>query len=180
MKIISGAQTGADRGALDWAIKRNVVHGGYCPAGRRSEDGPIPIEYKLVELKSKNYAVRTEKNVVESDATVVFKNPAIKSPGSDLTVKLCSKYDKPCCVLKTIDPIDDQEQLLEWLLEVKPAILNVAGHRESRMPGIGDYVYRIFEVVNSLLQLRLQYLGHLANLRYWPQSESSPANLTVY
>jgi hypothetical protein len=37
-KIVSGAQTGADRAALDWAIFRDIPHGGWCPKGRKAED----------------------------------------------------------------------------------------------------------------------------------------------
>jgi hypothetical protein len=40
-RIVSGGQTGADRAALDWAIKRGVPHGGWCPKGRRAEDGQV-------------------------------------------------------------------------------------------------------------------------------------------
>jgi len=38
-KIISGAQTGADRAALDCAIFRDIPHGGWCPKGRKAKDG---------------------------------------------------------------------------------------------------------------------------------------------
>ena len=41
-KIISGGQTGADRAALDVAIKSNIAHGGWrIPKGRIAEDGPL-------------------------------------------------------------------------------------------------------------------------------------------
>ena len=35
-KILSGAQTGADRAALDWAIFRDIPHRGWCPPGTQS------------------------------------------------------------------------------------------------------------------------------------------------
>jgi len=53
-KIVSGGQTGADRAALDWAISRGVLHGGWCPKGRRAEDGAIPPHYELQETDSAN------------------------------------------------------------------------------------------------------------------------------
>jgi hypothetical protein len=49
MKIVSGGQTGVDRAALDWAIQRGIPHGGWCPRGRRAEDGRIPERYRLRE-----------------------------------------------------------------------------------------------------------------------------------
>ena len=62
-KLISGAQTGADRAALDWAIFRDVPHGGWCPKGRKAEDGKIPPQYQLTETPSASYMQRTEWNV---------------------------------------------------------------------------------------------------------------------
>jgi ADP-ribosylglycohydrolase len=58
-KIVSGGQTGADRAALDWAIKRGIPHGGWCPKGRKSEDGPIDVRYQLNETPRADYVVAT-------------------------------------------------------------------------------------------------------------------------
>lgn len=71
-KIVSGGQTGADRGGLDAAIELGIPHGGWCPKGRKSEDGVIPEKYLLKEMSSADYLKRTEQNVVDSDATVIF------------------------------------------------------------------------------------------------------------
>jgi hypothetical protein len=54
-KLLSGAQTGADRAALDWAIFHDIPHGGWCPKGRRAEDGKIPPQYQLTETPSASY-----------------------------------------------------------------------------------------------------------------------------
>ena len=72
LTIYSGGQTGADRAALDWAISENIPHGGWCPRGRKAENGRIPARYQLQETVSTGYAERTERNVMEADATVVF------------------------------------------------------------------------------------------------------------
>ena len=58
-KIISGGQTGADRAALDWAIFHDVPHSGWCPKGRKAEDGPIAAHYALKETPSASYPQRT-------------------------------------------------------------------------------------------------------------------------
>ena len=71
-KIISGGQTGADRAALDWAIASGVPHGGWCPKGRKAEDGPIPSCYTLTESPSANYLQRTEWNARDADGTAVL------------------------------------------------------------------------------------------------------------
>jgi hypothetical protein len=82
LRIISGGQTGADRAGLDWAIAHGIPHGGYCPKGRLAEDGPIAAQYALSELGSKSYPVPTERNVMESDGTVIFTMKPGLSGGS--------------------------------------------------------------------------------------------------
>jgi predicted Rossmann-fold nucleotide-binding protein len=77
--IISGGQTGADRGGLDAAIQLGIAFGGACPEGRRAEDGPIPAKYDtLTALPGSSYEPRTRKNVRDADATIIFNlgNPS--------------------------------------------------------------------------------------------------------
>ena len=57
-KIISGGQTGADRAALDFAIKHKIPHGGWVPKGRIAEDGPLPAKYNLTEMPTTSYQKR--------------------------------------------------------------------------------------------------------------------------
>ena len=71
-KIISGGQTGADRAALDFAIKMKIPHGGWIPKGRLAEDGPLPEKYQLLEMSTTSYPKRTEQNVIDSDATLIL------------------------------------------------------------------------------------------------------------
>ena len=71
-RIVSGGQTGVDRAALDAALELGIAHGGWCPRGRLAEDGPIADRYGLRETASSDYAVRTEQNVVDSDATLIL------------------------------------------------------------------------------------------------------------
>ena len=68
MKIISGGQTGVDRAALDVALELHIECGGFCPKGRKSEDGIIPEKYPLIETATEEYSERTELNVKEADA----------------------------------------------------------------------------------------------------------------
>ncbi len=71
-RVISGGQTGVDRAALDAAMKLGIEVGGFCPKGRRAEDGPIDEQYPLTETASRAYPVRTEKNVAASDGTLIL------------------------------------------------------------------------------------------------------------
>jgi hypothetical protein len=61
LKVISGGQTGVDRGALEAAMGMGIPHGGWCPRGRLAEDGIIPARYELWETDTADYAARTEK-----------------------------------------------------------------------------------------------------------------------
>ena len=54
-KIISGGQTGADQAGLDVAIELGIPHGGWIPKGRKTENGTLPVKYKLTEMNSASY-----------------------------------------------------------------------------------------------------------------------------
>ena len=91
-RIVSGGQTGADRAALDWAISNDIPHGGWCPAGRLAEDGAIDSRYNLQETPKADYLQRTEWNVRDSDATVIFSIKPDLMGGSLATQKLAEKH----------------------------------------------------------------------------------------
>ncbi|MEX0866966.1 MAG: putative molybdenum carrier protein [Pirellulales bacterium] len=137
-RIISGGQTGADRAGLDVAIELKLQHGGYCPARRRAEDGAIPSHYQLIELASREYAERTQRNVVESDATLILCRGELRG-GTRLTRQFARRYAKPLLVvdLAEIDP-EAVQRVHNWLAEAEITTLNVAGPRESQNPGIYD------------------------------------------
>jgi hypothetical protein len=145
-RIISGGQSGADRAGLDLAIVLGIPHGGYCPKGRKSEDGDIPAKYNLIETSSTNYLVRTEKNVVRADATIVFVANANKvSGGSARTIDFCVQHGKPVLVVGMQPNAVCMVQ--EFLAQHQPACLNIAGSRESKVPGISDFTFNTLRAV---------------------------------
>jgi len=135
LKIVSGGQTGVDRAALDAAIALGWEHGGWCPRGRLAEDGAIPERYRLVETESRQYAARTERNVVDSDATLILSRGPL-SGGTELTRQFCRRHGRPHRVVDLEQPGPPVE-LADWLRRHRVAVLNVAGPRESQSPGIG-------------------------------------------
>gem|GEM_PF-228308 len=144
VKVIAGGQTGADRGGLDAAIELGLVHGGFCPRGRRAEDGKIPDRYRLEELGSPRYEVRTERNVLEAEATVVFTFGEPEG-GSALTLELAERLGRPSLAID-LDTFDDgaaARKLRDFLRKGAFRVLNVAGSRESRSPGIAARVKSI-------------------------------------
>lgn len=134
LRIVSGGQTGVDRGALDAAIAAGVPHGGWCPRGRLAEDGPIAAHYALRETRSSKYHIRTRCNVLDSDATLILGRGPLTG-GTQLTYRLAERHGKPCLVLDLLDA-PDPARVRQWIASHRIAVLNVAGPRESTQPGI--------------------------------------------
>ncbi len=99
--LISGGQTGVDQGALEAAMVLHLNHGGWCPKGRKSEDGPIPPRFNLQEHASSKYPPRTKKNIEDSDGTLILGcGPFIaQGPGTTLTERHATSLGKPCLYL---------------------------------------------------------------------------------
>ena len=147
-KIISGGQTGADQAALDFAIKHSIPHGGWIPNGRKTETGILPDKYHLAEMPTASYPKRTEKNILDSDGTLIFSRGTLTG-GSALTRKLAKQHDKPW-VHVDLDKATAREaaqMITEWIEDNGIQTLNVAGPRASKDPGIHDFVVGILENV---------------------------------
>jgi hypothetical protein len=148
LKIISGGQTGVDRGALDAAIEIGVECGGWCPAGRLAEDGTIPSRYPVIELANAGYAERTQRNVADSDGTLLFLDGRPVG-GTRETVECCVEMQKPYL---TIDGgrIEIEQAInfgLQFIAKLPSAgatiTLNVAGPRASQWPQGHEITRRI-------------------------------------
>lgn len=141
--VISGGQTGVDRAALDAAQKLEIPVAGWCPRGRRAEDGQIPLDYPLTETDSWNYAVRTECNVRDSDGTLIIAREAL-SGGTKLTAGLARRHDRPLhVVILDGNPAensrtDEVQSVVDWIVARKIRVLNVAGPRGSSDDQIQD------------------------------------------
>jgi hypothetical protein len=133
-KLLSGGQTGVDRAALDVAMALGLPCGGWCPRGRRAEDGPLSPRYPLQETPSDEYEQRTKWNVRDADGTVVITRGE-PTEGTALTVRIADRLRKPCLVVDLLQPWDTSA-VRKWLDKQKIRTLNVAGPRESKAPGI--------------------------------------------
>jgi len=149
-RIISGGQTGVDRAALDFAIERRFDYGGYCPKGRRAEDGAIPLHYNLTETARADYTERTEKNVFAADGTLILHRGVLSS-GTEFTAELCRYKEKPLFVIDLDDPADRTAAFRSWMKKNRIRTLNVAGPRESQRPGISA---QAANVLRQLLERR--------------------------
>ena len=145
-KIISGGQTGADRAALDFAIKNDIPYGGWLPRGRTTEDGTLSLKYNLKEMPTGDYSKRTEMNVLDSDGTVIVSNGFLKT-GSAVTREFAIQHKKPWIHLdmKELSLEDAARELVSWLKKNEIKVLNVAGPRAGNDPAIYDTTLRLLE-----------------------------------
>ena len=146
-KIVSGGQTGADRAGLDVAIRWTFPHGGWCPKGRKAEDGIIGGQYQLLETLSASYLQRTEWNVRDSDATVIFTIAPTLTGGSKRTAEFAEKHRKPWIHLAQRSSSYESPALMlhRFVEENGVRILNVAGTRGSKEPDVWKFAYDTLE-----------------------------------
>ena len=142
-KVISGGQTGVDRAALDFALKKGVETGGWVPKGKIAEDGVIASVYSnLKETNTENYFVRTELNVKDSDATLILSQRSLTG-GTALTKELALKYRKPHLHIdfrsKSTENVIFETK--RWLRMNDCRILNIAGNRASEDSEIYQITY---------------------------------------
>jgi hypothetical protein len=152
IKIISGGQTGAERAALDVALKCGIPHGGSIPKGRKAEDGPLPEIYQLQEMPTDSYEARTEQNILESDGTLIIARGKLTG-GSDYTRKMTLKHKKQLLGidLNLIGHYDAASLAASWIIMQHVKVLNVAGPRASEDIQIYSDAVIILEQVVQIL-----------------------------
>lgn len=150
MLIMSGGQTGVDRAALDAALQHHVPCGGYCPEGRKAEDGPIPARYPLEEIKGVGYKARTRQNVQESDGTVVIYFGKL-SGGTEKTLLYCLNEKKPYLLIDATEVAPERaaQRIAEFFATLANGRINFAGPRASTEERAYDYA---FEAASSFIE----------------------------
>ena len=146
-RMMSGGQTGVDRAALDVARARGVPSGGWCPNGRKAEDGVIEARYPLTETPSADYEQRTAWNVRDADGTLVLSR-GTPSGGTAQTIAFAKTYRKPYLVVDLSD-CPDSSMIRAWIRTQGVKTLNVAGPRESKAPGIYAQAAALLQTVLS-------------------------------
>ncbi len=142
-KIVSGGQTGVQRGALAAAMELGFPYGGMVPKGRLAEDGRVPERFDRMSVAPrKDYLYSAEWNVTRSDATLVISREPVDmryridigSSVTQWTVKFCIDHGKPHVLITR----GNVPAVLEWLqgMGKDGIVLNVSGPAESVSPGI--------------------------------------------
>ena len=159
LKIVSGGQTGVDQGALEAAGDLGVDWGGWVPKGWRAENGTVPEQFRarMQEHVSANYIVRTRQNVADSHATLILSDAYPLSGGTLRTRDFCMNMMRSHFVV-TFGEVDAVGKVRKWLEQFfaaeypVPFVLNVAGPRESKSPGIQARTQQfLIDVLTGLL-----------------------------
>ncbi len=143
-RVVSGGQTGVDRAALDAAIDAGLTIGGWCPRGRKAEDGVISEHFPLRETPSEAYRERTSWNVQDSDATLVVAD-GDPTGGTAFTIDEARRLGRPHLIVPPA--VERIGEVRCWLARKGVETLNVAGPRESTEPGIYERAYRLLREV---------------------------------
>lgn len=132
LKIISGGQTGVDRGALDAALDLGMPCGGWCPQGRMAEDGFIPWRYPVIDLPGADYRQRTLANVLAADGTLIIYFTGLAG-GTEETLRFCLEWQKPYLLIDAVELTVARaaQRITEFRYVFSISTLNVAGPRAS-------------------------------------------------
>lgn len=143
---------------MEIAEELGIPTGGTIPKGCKTEDGydrDLLERFNLIESYSSDYAVRTRANALHSDGTILFLDND-KSPGTKCTKKALKDFNKPFYVVrvKMGQEISDAfiSEVVNWIIDNDVKVLNVAGNRESKSPGIAFVVRNFMRKVLQKMQ----------------------------
>ena len=93
-KIISGGNPGIEIAALDAAIRLDIPHAGWCYRDRKTDGGYLAEYYNVKEIDNPSYFERLEKNIIDSEGTVVLTYGR-RAHGDKAVKALAVQHNKP-------------------------------------------------------------------------------------
>lgn len=135
---------------LDAAIAAGFPCGGWCPTGRRAEDGRIPDRYPVAELPDGGYPARTVRNLLESDGTLILYRAELDG-GTALTRDECRRRGRPYLAIDAAGhAADEAATMAAGFIDAHDIqTLNVAGPRAGKWPGAADWAHTVIAGVLS-------------------------------
>jgi hypothetical protein len=106
----------------------------------------LPEKYKMSEMPTSIYSARTEQNVIDSDGTLIISRGTL-TEGSEYTRKMAMKHNRPWLHIDISNnaKFHAASSIVSWITENSIRILNVAGPRASKDPGIYLDALKIIE-----------------------------------
>lgn len=143
-RIISAGQAGAERAGLDWAIGHGIAYGGFCRRRRKSKSGPGAENNGLIETPSRSSARCEERNVMESEGTLIFTCKQGMNSGARRIEAFSRKHGRPVLHVWRAAP-------LSWTVGAVRAfardhgmgVVNVTGSRRSKEPAVIQFVQEV-------------------------------------
>mgnify|MGYP002397716985 CR=1 FL=1 len=120
------------------------------PGGPQCRPGSQYTGRRLVSERP-NYQARTRRNIEDSDGTLILNLGALDG-GTALTARHAHQIGKPCLIV-ALEAGIEPAAFREWLAAPHIAVLNIAGPRESKRPGVYAAAVRCLE---GLLRERLR------------------------
>lgn len=158
-KIISSGYTGAERAALDVAIKLDIPHGGWISRERSSFDPIIVKKYQLQEMSTAGTMDLAEKNVLESDAILIISNGELTGHAEvSRKFALISRRHLLHMDLYTTPALQAVSIISSWLRLNQVEILYVTGPEAIKDPVIYDDTMYLLE--NAL---RVNFLKNIVD-----------------
>lgn len=152
-KIISGGQSGAEKAALDTAIKFNLAHGGSLIFGKKSGQDSFSEVYQLNDIDIENCSKKIEQNIIDSDATLIISHGVLIGL-SLMTQKIASRLNKSWCHidLMEMDEFEGAVILHDFINSNEIEVLNVAGSNTSQDP----FIYRsVKSIIETFIYMEL-------------------------
>jgi hypothetical protein len=157
-KIVSNGRIGVARGALDAALALDIPHGGCMLPGDPTLDGPLPDKYRLQEIKTGSLTKCVERNVKDTDGTLILTFSDDWSDDALCARKSADKYHTPWLQvnLGRTGEFEAAQSIHEWVKERKIEAVHVVG--ASRGPSQKN----VDNITTGLLEA-VYYLGLIEN-----------------
>jgi predicted Rossmann-fold nucleotide-binding protein len=159
-KIVSGGLPGVEKAALDAAIKLDIPHQGWTYKSRHAENDVLPERYNVKEIANPSYFERLEKNIKDSDGTVILTYGQLIR-GSNATSDLAQKHKKPCLLLElnTCTRIQASSSIRKWMENHGIKEVFFTGSKPIAAPNINEDVILIIEGVCQVEREYEKFLG---------------------